>query len=221
VFPQERLRNRKEAGQKLVSQLQEYKGKNVVVLAIPRGGVVLGYEVAKALEAPLDIVVPRKIGAPGNPELAIGAIAEDGTIVLDEGLLQMFRISNEYLERERAAEMAEIRMRTLAFRGGLPPLDLSGKVVILVDDGLATGATMKAAVASVRKRGASEIVIAVPVAPPDTVREISKLVDRVVCPIVYEPFMAIGQFYDDFAQVEDDEVVRLLRISEKWREGKQ
>ena len=221
MFPLERLRNRKEAGQKLVSQLQDYKERNVVVLAIPRGGVVLGYEVAKALEAPLDIVVPRKIGAPGNPELAIGAIAEDGTVILDEALLQMFRISNEYLEREKVAEMAEIRRRTLAFRGGLPPLDLSGRVVILVDDGLATGATMKAAVASVRNRGASEIVIAVPVAPPDTVRELSKLVDRVVCPIVYEPFMAIGQFYDDFTQVEDDEVMRLLRVSEKWREGKQ
>ena len=221
MFPQERLRNRKEAGQKLVSQLQDYTGKNVVILAIPRGGVVLGYEVAKALAAPLDIVVPRKIGAPGNPELAIGAIAEDGTVVLDEGLLQTFRISNEYLEREMSAETAEIRRRTLTFRGGLPPLDLSGKVVILVDDGLATGATMKAAVASVRKRSASEIVIAVPVAPPDTVRELSKLVDRVVCLIVYEPFMAIGQFYDDFTQVEDDEVVRLLRISEKWRERKQ
>jgi len=221
VFPQERLRNRKEAGQKLASLLQDCKGKNVVVLAIPRGGVVLGYEVAKALEAPLDIVVPRKIGAPGNPELALGAIAEDGTVVLDEGLLQMFRISNEYLEREKSAEMAEIRRRTLTFRGGLPPLKLSSKVVILADDGLATGATMKAAVVSVRKKGASEIVVAVPVAPPDTVRELSKLVDRVVCPIVYEPFMAIGQFYDDFTPVEDDEVVRLLRLAEKWREGKQ
>ncbi len=220
VFSQERLRNRKEAGQKLVPQLLDYKGKDVVVLAIPRGGVVLGYEIARALGAPLDIVVPRKIGAPGNPELAIGAIAEDGTVVLDEGLVQMFRVSNEYLEIERTAEMAEIRRRTLAFRGGLPPLDLSNRVVILVDDGLATGATMKAAVASVRKRGASRIVVAVPVAPPDTVRELSKMIEHVVCPIVYEPFMAIGQFYDDFAQVEDDEVVRLLRLAEKWRNTK-
>jgi putative phosphoribosyl transferase len=221
VFPFERLRNRKEAGQKLASQLQDYKGKSVVVLAIPRGGVVLGYEVARALEAPLDIVVPRKIGAPGNPELAIGAVAEDGTMVLDHGLLEMFRISNEYVEREREAEMAEIRRRTLTFRGGLPPLGLSGKVVIVVDDGLATGATMKAAVASIRKKGASEVIVAVPVGPPDTVRELSKEVERVVCPIVYEPFMAIGQFYDDFTQVEDDEVIRLLSRAGKWREQSQ
>jgi putative phosphoribosyl transferase len=221
VFPFERLRNRKEAGEKLASQLQDYKGKSVVVLAIPRGGVVLGYEVARALEAPLDIVVPRKIGAPGNPELAIGAVAEDGTMVLDHGLLEMFSVSNEYVEREREAEMAEIRRRTLVFRGGLPPLGLSGKVVIVVDDGLATGATMKAAVASIRKKGASEVIVAVPVGPPDTVRELSKEVERVVCPIVYEPFMAIGQFYDDFTQVEDDEVIRLLRLAEKWRERSQ
>lgn len=221
LLPEERLRNRKEAGQKLASQLLDYKGKNVVVLAIPRGGVVLGYEVAKVLEAPLDVVVPRKIGAPGNPELAIGAVSEDGTVVLDQGLLQMFRISNEYVEREREAERAEIRRRTSAFRGSLPPLDLSGKIVIVVDDGLATGATMKAAVASIRKKGASEVVVAVPVGPPDTVRELSKEVDRVVCPIVYEPFMAIGQFYDDFTQVEDGEVIRLLRLAEKWRERSQ
>ncbi len=219
MFPTWRFKNRRDAGQKLALQLQEYKGKNVVVLAIPRGGVVLGFEVSKALEAPLDIVVPRKIGAPGNPELAIGAVAEDGTVVLDQGLLTMFRISNEYVERERAAETAEISRRTRIFRGGHPPLSLAGKLVIIVDDGLATGATMKAAVASVRKRGALKIIVAVPVGPPDTVKELSREVDRVVCPVVFEPFMAIGQFYEDFTQVEDDEVIHLLRLAEKWPGG--
>ncbi|MEM2094412.1 MAG: phosphoribosyltransferase family protein [Candidatus Bathyarchaeia archaeon] len=217
MFHFARYRNRIEAGQRLAQDLLEYRGKDVVVLAIPRGGVVLGYEVAKVLEAPLDVVVPRKIGAPGNPELAIGAVAEDGTVILDHGLLQMFGISNEYVEHMRVAEMAEVKRRTSLFRGGLPPLSIAGKVVIVVDDGLATGATMKAAVASIRNRGASEVVVAVPVGPPDTVRELSREVDRVVCPLVFEPFMAIGQFYDDFTQVEDNEVIRLLKLAEKWR----
>jgi predicted phosphoribosyltransferase len=214
----ERFRNRKEAGQRLAAGLQEYRGKEVIVLAIPRGGVVVGYEVAKALEAPIDIVVPRKLGAPGNPELAIGAVAEDGTLILDDNLVNMLGVSVEYVNRVVNSELAEIKRRTLKYRAGMEPIKLSSKTVIIVDDGLATGATMKAAITSARKRGASEIVVATPVAPPDTVLEISKLVNRVVCPVVYEPFFAIGQFYDDFSQVEDEEVIHLLEIARKWGE---
>jgi len=209
------FRNRIEAGQRLAALLQEYKGQDIVVVAIPRGGVVLGYEVALELEAPLDIVIPRKIGAPGNPEFAIGSVTEDGARVLNKETVDMLGVSREYLERTTEEEIAEIKRRVTTYRRGAEPENVAGKTVIIVDDGLATGVTMRAAVASMRKRGASRIVVAVPVAPPDTVRELSKDVDRVICPVVYEPFYAIGQFYDDFSQVEDDEVIRLLELTRK------
>jgi predicted phosphoribosyltransferase len=184
---------------------------SVIVLAIPRGGVVVGYEVATVLDAPLDIIIPRKMGAPGNPELAIGAVTEDGTRVLNEDIVNMLGISNDYLVEAAEREIAEIRRRALIYReGGFSP-NLEQKTVIIVDDGLATGATMKAAIKSVRERKASRIVVAVPVAPPDTVKQLSKQADRIVCPVIYEPFYAIGQFYVDFDQIGDEEVVELLR----------
>jgi predicted phosphoribosyltransferase len=214
------FRNRIEAGQRLAAELQEYKRQDIVVVAIPRGGVVVGYEVALELDAPLDIVIPRKIGAPGNPEFAVGAVTEDGTRVLNEETVQVLGISKEYLERRTEEEIAEIKRRVAKYRRGSAPEPLTGKTVIIVDDGLATGATMRAAVASMRKRGASKIVVAVPVAPPDTVRELSKDVDKIVCPVIYEPFYAIGQFYGDFSQVEDDEVIRLLDLARKRRKAK-
>ena len=205
-------KDRRDAGRKLADSLMEYKHlDSVIVLAIPRGGVVLGYEVAMALNAPLDIVIPRKIGAPGNPELAIGAVTEDGARVLNEEIVNMFGISQDYLEEITEREISEIRRRASVYREGGSSPNLEHKTVIIVDDGLATGATMKAAIKSVRERKASKIVVAVPVAPPDTIRQLSKQADKIVCPVIYEPFYAIGQFYTDFDQVSDEEVVRLLR----------
>jgi len=214
------FRNRIDAGRRLALELKEYKGQNIVVMAIPRGGVVLGYEVALELEAPLDIIIPRKIGAPGNPEFAIGAVAEDGTRVLNEETVTMLGVSKGYLERATEEEIVEIKRRIIKYRHEAEPENVAGKIVIIVDDGMATGATMRAAVASMRKRGASRIVVAVPVAPPDTIRELSKDVDKIICPVVYEPFYAIGQFYDDFSQVEDDEVIQLLELARKRRKAK-
>ncbi len=207
------FRNRTEAGKRLADELRDFKSKKgLIIMAIPRGGVIIGYEVANELVAPLDIVIPRKIGAPGNPEYAIGAVTEDGARVLNESAVSALGLSEEYLDEITAKEIVEIKRRASSYREGIPPIQLAGKIVILVDDGLATGATMKAAVQSVRNRGASEIVVAVPVAPPDAVGELSKQVSKVVCPLVVEPFYAIGQFYEDFGQVEDEEVVRLLSI---------
>ena len=210
-----RFRNRIEAGKKLAEELQDYVSQDVIVVAIPRGGVVIGYEVALQLSSPLDIVIPRKIGAPGNPEFAIGAVTEDGTIVLNKQADAILGISEEYLEKTTEREISEIARRAAIYRHGAQPEPLKGKTVIIVDDGLATGATMGAAVASIRKRGASKIVVAVPVAPPDAIIKLSKDVDKIICPVVYESFYAIGQFYDDFNQVEDDEVIRLLEQNRK------
>jgi predicted phosphoribosyltransferase len=214
-----RYRDRVEAGQRLATDLREYVGKkDIVVLGIPRGGVILGYEVAVALGAPLDVVVPRKIGAPGNPEFAVGAVTEDGTTVLNRETLNMLGITERQLKKTIDDEVAEVKRRVKTYRGGEDPVSLTGKTAIIVDDGLATGATMKAAVAATKGREASRIIVAVPVAPPEAVKELSKHVDEVICPLVYEPFFAIGQFYDDFSQVDDEQVITLLRLArEKTR----
>ena len=214
-----RYRDRVQAGQRLVTELREYVGKkDTVILAIPRGGVILGYEVAVALEAPLDVIVPRKIGAPGNPEFAVGAVTEDGTAVLNRSTVNMLGITERQLKKTIDEEVAEVKRRIKTYRGEEDPVSLTGKTAIIVDDGLATGATMKAAVAAAKGRGASRIVVAVPVAPPEAVKELSKEVDEVICPLVYEAFYAIGQFYDDFSQVEDEQVITLLRLArEKTR----
>jgi len=208
-----RFKDRVEAGKKLSTELLEYKGKHSVVLAIPRGGVVVAYRVAKALNVPLDLIVPRKIGAPGTPELAIGAVTEDGAAILNQNLVAELGVSQDYIEREKENEVREIKRRVVAYRGDRLPRSLNGKTVILVDDGIATGATVRAAVHSIRRRWASAIVVAVPVGPPDTINSLKKEVDKVVCLLVFDPFYAIGQFYEDFAQVSDDEVIRLLRDS--------
>lgn len=210
-----RFRNREEAAKRLAKELLEYLGKNPVVLAIPRGGIVVAYEVAKALNAPLDLIIPRKIGAPGNPELAVGAVTEDGTTILNQRLVAELGISKGYIELEKERQIQEIKRRIKAYRGDAPPQSLERKTVIVVDDGIATGATMKAAIHSIRKQHPSTIVIATPVGPPDTVEELRREVDKVVCLVAFEPFFAIGQFYEDFGQVSDEEVIRLLRLSRK------
>ena len=206
--------NRVDAGKRLASELiRNPVGKNAIVLAIPRGGVVVGYEIARALNLPLDVIIPRKIGAPDNPELAIGAMTEDGTIILDPEIVSYVRVSQEYVKEESQRQKKEIERRLRTYRGNEPYPSLRGKDVIIVDDGIATGSTMKAALASVKKRGAKTVTIAVPVGPPSTIRELKQQANEVVCPYTPEYFQAIGQFYMDFEQTTDEEVIQLLKKS--------
>lgn len=204
--------DRVDAGKRLAEALADFHGKNAVVLAIPRGGVVVGYEIAAALVLPLDVIVPHKLGAPDNPELAIGAIAEDGSTVLDQGLVSYLGVCKGYIEEESTRQRSEIARRMTLYREGGTATEVKGKIVIIVDDGIATGSTMKAALASVKSRGAKSVVIAVPVGPPHTIQELRSLADRVVCLYMPEYFEAIGQFYEDFSQTSDDEVIRLLKL---------
>jgi putative phosphoribosyl transferase len=204
--------DRVDAGRRLVSALRGLVEKEAIVLAIPRGGVIVGYEVAKGLELPLDVIIPRKIGAPSNPELAIGAMTEDGTVLLDERLIEQLQVSDYYIKKETAAQKLEIQRRLKLYRGDLPYPSLANRDVIIVDDGIATGSTMKAALASVRKRGAKTVVVAIPVGPPSTITELKREADRVVCLHAPESFYAIGQFYGDFTQTLDEEVTRLLKL---------
>ena len=209
--------DRVDAGRRLASALKDLVDKDAVVLAIPRGGVVVGYEVAKALDLPLDIIIPRKIGAPSNPELAIGAMTEDGTVLLDERIVESLRVSEEYIRQESEAQKREIQRRLTLYRGDVPYPILENRSVIIVDDGIATGSTMKAALASVRNRGARSVIVAIPVGPPSTIRELEEKADMVVCLRTPEPFYAIGQFYANFAQTLDEQVTRLLKLVREQR----
>ena len=212
--------DRVDAGRRLAAMLKDLVGTEAIVLAIPRGGVVVGYEVASALGLPLDIIIPRKIGAPSNPELAIGAMTEDGTVLLDDKLVEYLQVSEEYVEKESEIQKLEIQRRLKTYRGDIPYPSLKNRNVIIVDDGIATGSTMKAALASVRKRGAKTVVIAIPVGPPSTIRELEKEATRVVCLYTPESFYAIGQFYKDFTQTRDKEVANLLKLNrEKMSRG--
>ena len=207
--------NRVDAGKRLASALTDFSGKNGIVLAIPRGGVVVGFEIARALVLPLDVIIPRKIGAPGNPELAIGAVTEDGTAILDYNLINYLDVSQEYIVKESERQKQEIRRRLKTYRQEVPYPTLKGLKVILVDDGIATGSTMKAALASVKNKGAANVTVAVPVGPPSTIEELEKTADKVICLYTPEYFQAIGQFYADFSQTTDEEVIQLLIKSKK------
>jgi len=173
----------------------------------------VGFEVARELNCPLDVVISRKIGAPGQPELAVGALAEDGTVFVDEEIANVVGVSEEYVRRKAGEEDREVKRRAEAYRGGRPMPDLRGKTVVLVDDGLATGLTMKAAVHMARNSGAEKVIVAVPVSPPETVEKLNKLADEVVCLETPSEFYAIGQFYDRFEQLSDEEVKEILRKS--------
>jgi putative phosphoribosyl transferase len=166
--------DRVDAGRRLASALKDLVEKDAIVLAIPRGGVVVGYEVANALDLPLDIIVPRKIGAPGSPELAIGAMTEDGTVLLDEQIMERLRVSEAYIQQESEAQKREIQRRLELYRGDAPYPTLENRSVIIVDDGIATGSTMKAALASVRNRGAKTVIVAIPVGPPPPLKSWKK-----------------------------------------------
>lgn len=201
--------DRVEAGERLAVALARYKGADAVVLAIPRGGVIVGEAVARALGLPLDVVVPRKIGAPGNPELGLGAIAP-GVRVLDEWLIERLGVTEEYLEREIEAEEREIERRERVYRAGRPPVDFAGKVAIVVDDGVATGGTAIAALRWARAQGAARVVLAVPVAPPGSVARLAREADDVVVLETPEPFFAVGEWYRRFDQTTDEEVIAAL-----------
>jgi predicted phosphoribosyltransferase len=212
--------DRVDAGKRLASALKDFSGKNGIVLAIPRGGVVVGYMIAKALNLPLDVIIPRKIGAPDNPELAIGAVAEDGTAILDQNLIKYLGVSREYIKEETERQKQEIGRRLKLYKQDTSYPNLNGLDVIVADDGIATGSTMKAALASVKNRGAASITVAVPVGPPSTIDELEKIADRVVCLHTPEFFQAIGEFYTDFSQTSDEEVIGLLQENKRNLEKK-
>jgi putative phosphoribosyl transferase len=203
--------NRAEAGQLLAEKLLEYAGRDgVIVLGLPRGGVPVAFEVAQQLRVPLDVFIVRKLGVPGFEELAVGAIASGGVRVLNEDVARALPNADEVIEAVTARETTELERREQSYRDGRPAPDLRGKTVILVDDGLATGATMRAAVAALRRRDVARIIVAAPVGAPETCREFEHEVDEIVCAMAPEYFQAVGQYYDDFAQTSDEEVRELL-----------
>jgi putative phosphoribosyl transferase len=203
--------NRAEAGRLLAEKLMQYADRDeVIVLGLPRGGVPVAYEVAKRLGVPLDVFIVRKLGVPGFEELAAGAIASGGVRVLNEDVMRALPNADEIIESVTARETAELERREKSYRDGRPAPELRGRVVILVDDGLATGATMRAAVAALRQQGAAKIVVGVPVGAAETCREFETEVDETVCAIAPEWFQAVGQYYEDFSQTSDEEVRELL-----------
>ncbi|GAB6860140.1 phosphoribosyltransferase [Haloplanus litoreus] len=206
----DRFADRTEAGRRLANELVERDVEADVVLAIPRGGLPLGRIVAGALDAPLDIVVASKIGAPGNPEYAIGAVGSDGSAWLDEDTIDRLGVSESYVETEREREATAAREKASRYRGDRPAPDLTGKSVVVVDDGVATGATAIAALRLVRAKGADHVVLAVPVGPPDTVARLDTECDAVVSLLTPSSFGAVGAFYDQFGQVSDEEAMTYL-----------
>jgi predicted phosphoribosyltransferase len=203
--------DRAAAGRVLGEKLTQYAGRDdVIVLGLPRGGVPVAYEVARALRVPLDVFIVRKLGVPGFEELAAGAIASGGVRVLNEDVMRALPNADEIIEAVTKRESAELERREQKYRDGRPAPEIPGRTVILIDDGLATGATMRAAVKALRQRGAAKIVVAVPVGPPDTCKEFEDEADEVVCASAPEFFQAVGQYYEDFSQTSDEEVRELL-----------
>lgn len=206
--------DRRHAGRVLASRLAQYAGRDdVIVLALPRGGVPVAYEVASALGAPMDVFLVRKLGTPGHRELAMGAIASGGVRVLNEDVVRWYGISEPAIERVAREEQEELERRERAYRDNRPPPDLANKIVILIDDGLATGSTMRAAAQAVRAHRPARVVIAVPVGAGQTCADLSAVADEVICARMPEPFSAVGQWYLNFDQTDDDEVRELLQKS--------
>jgi predicted phosphoribosyltransferase len=204
--------DRREAGKELAAKLSAYRGRqDVVVLALPRGGVPVAFEIAEALDAPLDIFVVRKLGMPGHPEFAMGAIASGGVRVLSEDVIRWSGIPGHQIEAVARRELAELQRREREYRRGRALTELQGRTVILVDDGLATGSTMRAAIQAVRAHKPARVVVAVPVGAPSTCQEFADITDETVCARTPEPFSAVGQWYRDFSQTTDEEVRALLQ----------
>lgn len=205
------FKDRHDAGKKLATRLLHYKENDqAIVIGLPRGGVVVAYEVAKVLNLPLDIMCPRKIGAPFNPEFAIGAITETGEGIFDAEVISRLEIPQEYIDQTIEHEKQVAQMRLKIYRKNRPKISLEGKTVLLIDDGLATGATMRAAIKSARAKKVAKIVVAVPIAPPETLLLIQHEADEVICLDAPHYFAAVGQFYQIFDQTEDEEVISLL-----------
>jgi len=213
-FGERRFSDRAEAGRVLAQALARYDGRDdLLVLALPRGGVPVGYEVAHALHAPLDVFLVRKLGVPGHEELAMGAIASGGVRVLNADVMEHLRIPNSIVDAVAEREQAELERREREYRGDRPPPDVHGRLVILVDDGLATGSSMRAAAAALREQQPARLVVAVPVAAAATCQEFRSEVDEVVCAMTPEPFYAVGVWYEDFSPNNDDEVRHLLDLA--------
>ncbi len=209
-----RFRDRVDAGRVLARKLDRYRGRpDLLVLALPRGGVPVAFEVARELGAPLDVFVVRKLGMPGHEEYAIGAIASGGVRIINEEAITAFGVTDGEIEAVTAAESIELERRERRYRDGRPAPRIAGRTVILVDDGLATGSTMRAAVEALREEGPARLVVAVPTAAPETCQEIGRLVDDMVCAMTPEPFYAVGLWYDDFGQTTDEEVHDLLALA--------
>jgi putative phosphoribosyl transferase len=206
--------DRHDAGKKLALSLTKYAdATSTLVVGLARGGVETAHEVALVLKLPLDVLVVRKIGAPGNEELALGAISETGEAIFNKDIISLVRASPEYLNKIIERERKTAEARSALYRGKKAAPEYKNRTIILVDDGIATGASMEVAIQSMRKAGAKKIVLAVPVAAPDSLRRLGKLVDEVVCPLVPSDFEAVGSFYQRFGQTSDEEVIRLLRAS--------
>ena len=204
--------DRHDAGRKLAVLLAKYKDDaSLLIIGLPRGGVVVAYEVARSLQKPFDVICPRKVGAPFNPELALGAVTETGEGYFNDHLIASLGVSKSYIEKESQKEQRVAKMRLELFRKGKDPLSFKDKTVIIIDDGLATGATMKAAIQSIKSQKPKKLVVAVPVSPPDTANEISQMCDEFIALSTPWQFQAVGQFYEDFGQTDDDEVVELLQ----------
>lgn len=209
------FKDRVDAGRQLADKLAGYAGKDGLVLAIPRGGVVVGAEIARRLGLGLDLIIPRKVGSPQNSEVAIGAVTQDGTTIFDRRLIEVMGISELEFEDKISCEINEIKRRMYLYRGSENHQDYEGKQLIVVDDGVATGYTMLAALRSARKFHPRELILAIPVAPPDTLEMLEEEVDRAICLLVPEDFYAVGQFYQCFNQTEDEEVVKILKELKK------
>jgi putative phosphoribosyl transferase len=210
------FRDRREAGRFLSGKLMAYTDRpDVLVLALPRGGVPVAFEVARALHAPLDVFLVRKLGVPGHDELAMGAIASGGVRVLNEDVVRGLRISSDVVDRVFAREKQELERRERSYRGARPAPDVSGRTAILIDDGLATGSTMRAAIVALRQQGPARIVVAVPVGAPETCAEFQSEADEAICALTPDPFYAVGVWYRDFSQTTDQEVHELLEQAAK------
>lgn len=206
-----KFKNRNDAGILLTHKLKTYKDKEeVLVLALPRGGIIVGYEIASYLNCPLDVIIVRKLGFPGNPELAIGAISENGSLILDEAMISSYEISKEYIQDEIYKQKVLIESRVKLYRKGNTLPDFKGKIVIIVDDGIATGATMKVAISTLRDEKIKRLIVAIPVTSPETAEELLVLADELICLEAPYGFISVGSYYQDFDQVSDDDVIDLL-----------
>jgi putative phosphoribosyl transferase len=212
------FRDRADAGRQLVPHLQTYAAQNPVVLALPRGGVPVAFEVAKALRAPLDLIFVRKIGAPGHAEYGLGAVVDGAhpQVVLNEEALGLVNVPPGYIEEETQRQLQEIERRRQHYLAGRPPVDVEGRVAIVVDDGIATGGTVRAALKGLALANPAKLILAVPVAPRDTIERLRAEADEVICLMTPEPFYAVGEHYDDFTQTSDREVTTLLDEAQLW-----